>query len=150
MNRREFIAGTGTIAAILATSTSAIGAHGSEHATSAASSGLASLVTATFECLKSGEDCLRHCTESLATGDQSMAACNRSVHNMLAVCTAMSKVASYHSAPRQHIRKLAEVCAQVCLECSAVCKPHAGHHVTCKRCMESCNACAEACQQVAA
>ncbi len=150
MNRREFIAGTGTLAAMVATATSTVTAHGSDNTAAPAASHLAELATATFDCLKTGEDCLRHCTESLAVGDQSMAACNRTVHDMLAVCEAMSKVATYHTAQAQHTRKLAEVCADICLDCSAACKPHAHHHVTCKRCMESCDACAKACQQVAA
>ena len=34
--------------------------------------------------------------------------------------------------------------------CEAACKPHAGHHDICRRCMEACRACASACEKVSA
>ncbi len=113
-----------------------------------ATGGLKAVVDSTFHCLKTGEDCLRHCAESLAAGNKLMGDCNKAVLNMLALCGALAKVASYGTAAADRIQRLAAVCGDICRDCAAMCKPHAGHHEACKQCMESCEACAKACDAV--
>jgi hypothetical protein len=66
---------------------------------------------------------------------------------MLATCEATLKLAAQDS---KHLRAMAALCAQACRDCEAACRVHAEHHVTCKRCMESCGRCAQACDAAGA
>lgn len=156
MERREFVAGIAATAVGLVAS-SAARADAPGHAghkmappSPPISKELRAIIDATSSCEKTGQVCLAHCTELLATGDTTMADCQRGVMNMLAVCDATFKAASYHSADPKNLKALARVCAEFCRTCAKACEPHAGHHEECKACMESCNACAKACDAYAA
>jgi len=146
MDRRTFFTAAG--ATVAALSTGAAVAHpGHDHP--APSPLLATIVNTANHCAHTGEACIAHCMALLASGDTSMADCNRSVHNMTAVCRAMAAVASYATAPVAEIKALAAACAQFCRNCAAACEKHSGHHEVCKQCMESCLACAKACEAFA-
>ena len=95
------------------------------------------------ECLRDGEICLAECLRLLGKGDTSMADCSKNVHQMLAVCGAVPTLVAADS-PR--LRALLEVCASVCEDCEAACKPHVGHHPECAACATSCRRCAAACR----
>jgi Cys-rich four helix bundle protein (predicted Tat secretion target) len=104
------------------------------------------------ECVRAGEACVAHCARELANGNAQMGKCNLSVHDMLAVCSAMLSLASAESALA---RRLAPVCADACKACSQACFEHQEHwahgmHLACKACYESCLACEQACRALAA
>ncbi|MGB9340068.1 MAG: Csp1 family four helix bundle copper storage protein [Polyangiales bacterium] len=103
----------------------------------------AEVMVATSECLRDGEVCLAQCLRLLGKGDTSMADCSKGVQQMLAVCGAVPALAAA-DAPR--LRALLEVCAAVCEDCEAACRPHVGHHPECAACAASCLRCAAACR----
>ena len=105
------------------------------------------VIDATFQCLKDGEACLNHCIVLLKDGDTSMAACTETVTEMLAMCGAMSKMASYDS---KYAAKLATICIQTCKDCEKQCAKHEKIHAACAACAKSCRACIKACKKIAA
>jgi len=107
---------------------------------------LTAVAAATAECQKAGRACLAACTEHLAAGMPSMAACQRAVMNMLAVSGAMADVAGFNNADAKLIKSLAASCAAFCRACEKACESHAAHHAECKACMEACRVCATACE----
>jgi hypothetical protein len=66
---------------------------------------------------------------------------------MLAMCRTLVTAAAQNT-PR--LKEIARASGQVCRDCEAACKPHAGHHDICRRCMEACRACASVCEKVSA
>ena len=107
----------------------------------------ASLVDTSLDCIKSGQACLDHCIDLFKKGDTSVANCADKVTEMLAMCNALSQMASYQS---KHLGKLAKVCAEVCKDCKKACEEHADKHKACKDCAESCEKCIKACEKIAA
>ncbi len=105
-----------------------------------------SLIDAASSCEKEGEICLEHCVARLAANDTTLAECARSVRDMLVACRAVSSFAIQRS---PHLKEMATVCAKICRECEAACLKHASHHEECRRCGESCKACAAECDKVA-
>ncbi|MFW2389464.1 MAG: four-helix bundle copper-binding protein [Polyangiales bacterium] len=103
----------------------------------------AEVMTAISECLRDGEICLAQCLRLLGDGNTSMADCSKGVHQMLAVCGAVPPLAAANSS---RLRALLEVCAAVCEDCEAACKPHVKHHPECAACAASCRRCANACR----
>ena len=95
----------------------------------------ASFAAATADCVEKGDACLQHCIASLSTGDTMMAECAGAVNQMLAVCRGMGTLALSNS---KHLKAAAQLCMDVCSDCAAACKPHMGHHDTCKACYEAC------------
>jgi len=118
--------------------------HAHEH--HQASSALTRMVETANHCAQTGEICIAHCMVLLGEGHAEMADCNKSAHNMAAVCRSLASVASFGSAPAADIKALATACAQFCRTCAAACKKHASEHEVCKACMDSCNDCADACE----
>ena len=146
MDRREILAGAGILGAVMMSGLPALADDGAK---SISKEKLQKITDTTFDCLKKGEACYGHCLEMLKKGDTSMKECHSTLSNMMAACTAMSKISSYDSAKPDAIRKLAAVCASLCRDCSDSCKVHAEHHAVCKTCMEACNKCASACDDIA-
>ena len=146
MNRRQFVLAAGTGAVVASSRPAQESA--SRELEDISPIELEKLAATAHACLASGEDCLRHCGELLAEGDKSLGQCNKAVLNMLALCTAVSRVASYRTAEAARIRALAAVCGDICRDCSAACKPHVAHHAPCRECFEHCEACAEACDTI--
>jgi Cys-rich four helix bundle protein (predicted Tat secretion target) len=107
----------------------------------------AGLITASADCLKTGEACLAHCLYLLGNGDKEMAACAQSVNELLASCTALMKLAGQDS---RYVPAFAKVAAEVCANCEKECRKHAEHHAECKACADSCAACVKECKKVAA
>ena len=104
------------------------------------------------DCVRAGEACVAHCAKELANGNTQMGKCNLSVHDMLAVCSAMLALSSAES---PLTKRLASVCADACKACSQACFEHQEHwahgmHLACKACAESCVACEQACSALAA
>jgi Cys-rich four helix bundle protein (predicted Tat secretion target) len=105
------------------------------------------LTDATSHCISRGEICLDHCHDNLEAGEKAMAACARSVNEMLAVCTALLRV-STQNAPS--LKQMAAVAAEVCKRCEDECNKHAKKHAERKDCAEICVACGKECKKIAA
>lgn len=103
-------------------------------AETAAAGDFASIVA---ECSRVGQICMQHCLSLLASGDTSMAACAKTVHEMLAVCSGTEVLALAGSS---HLAQAAALCKAVCESCEAACKVHAGHHRECGDCASACRA----------
>ncbi|CAH2602996.1 Four-helix bundle copper-binding protein [Rhodovastum atsumiense] len=104
------------------------------------------IIASAADCVRTGELCLTHCLEVLATGDTSLAGCARSVDQLVAVCAALQKLAASAS---PHLPALARVAIPICEDCERECRRHAEHHATCRDCAEACQACAEECRKLA-
>jgi Cys-rich four helix bundle protein (predicted Tat secretion target) len=106
----------------------------------------AALITTASDCLQTGEACLAHCLVLLGKGDKEMAACAQSVNELLAICTALMKVASQDS---RFVPALAKVAGDVCSNCEKECRKHEKKHAECKACADSCAACLKECKKLA-
>ena len=148
MERREMLK-TVLAAAVGAISTAALAANhdGHNHGAPGAASRNAGLISASADCLKTGEACLAHCLYLLGNGDTSVAACAQSVNELLATCTALMKLAGQDS---KFVPALAKVAAEICTSCEKECRKHADHHPECKACAESCAACVKECKKATA
>jgi len=107
----------------------------------------ADLISATTDCIQKGQVCLNHCLYLLGQGDKEMAACAKSVSQMLALCSSLQSLANQQS---KLLPKLAAVTMDACKQCQDECKKHAKKHESCKACGESCDACAKECKKIAA
>jgi Cys-rich four helix bundle protein (predicted Tat secretion target) len=87
------------------------------------------------KCTERGEECLAHCLDMFGGGDTSLAACARSVHEMMAVCSAYGRLAQMDS---KHLRSLGTACAEICEACEKECRKHAKEHETCRSCADAC------------
>jgi Cys-rich four helix bundle protein (predicted Tat secretion target) len=105
------------------------------------------LVDAALDCVKKSQACNAHCIELVKSGDTSIADCMKSVSETLAACTALSQLASSHSA---HLPAFAKVCISICSDCEKECRKHEDKHAECKACADSCRNCIDACKKVAA
>lgn len=101
------------------------------------------VIDTALDCLKNGQACLDHCIELFKMGDNSVANCADKVTEMLAMCTALSQMASYNS---MHLAKFAKVCAAVRKDCKKACDKHKA----CKDCSDSCKKCIKECEKIAA
>jgi Cys-rich four helix bundle protein (predicted Tat secretion target) len=144
MNRRDMLALVGVMAA---STVSAVAAE--DHAGHARATGTSKaevntkLIDTASDCIKTGQVCLAHCFESFAAGDTSLAACARSVDQMMSVCGTLEKFAATGSS---QLPGLTKVALAICEECEKECRKHADHHATCKACADACKACADACR----
>ncbi|MET0390837.1 MAG: Csp1 family four helix bundle copper storage protein [Polyangiales bacterium] len=159
--RRDVLAGVASLGALLSAAAASAqpkttepakadhAGHAHAHEAPAAaplSPQLAAIIESTAACQRDGRYCLARCTDHLAAGAPAMAACQRTVMNMLAVTAAMAEVAGYRNANAKHIKALTTACAQFCRACAAACEAHKDHHEECKACFESCLTCAKACE----
>jgi len=103
------------------------------------------LIQTTGDCIQKGQLCIDHCLMLLADGDKEMAACARSVHQMLALCTALQQLASYQS---KQVKAVALIAMDMCKECEDECRKHEKKHAVCHDCAEACAACSKACKNV--
>jgi Cys-rich four helix bundle protein (predicted Tat secretion target) len=101
------------------------------------------LIDTASDCVKTGQACIAHCLQSFAAGDTSLAACAKSVDQMLSVCATLEKLASVGS---PNLPAMAKVALAVCEDCEKECRKHADKHDTCKACADACKACADACR----
>ncbi|MDP3683439.1 MAG: four-helix bundle copper-binding protein, partial [Ignavibacteria bacterium] len=92
MNRRELLLSSVALAgaAIIGKAQAAEG-HEHHHHGAAVNTGL---ISASSDCVQKGQVCLNHCLDLLGQGDKEMAACAKSVNQMLAICGALQQLAS--------------------------------------------------------
>lgn len=134
LSRRNLLVGAGALATVAAAG-SASAATGHEHAKHAPQR--PALLEALEDCNATGLRCISHCLVAFGEGDTTLAACAGSVHEMMAVCSAMATLTASNSS---HSAALAKVCAQICEACAAECRKHAEMHRECRDCMEACEA----------
>jgi Cys-rich four helix bundle protein (predicted Tat secretion target) len=144
MDRREFIATAGTVAAVA--STSQAFAQMAAEESDMHPPKYKALEKATIECVATGNDCLRHCLGMYKMKDTSMAACADTAFQLVAACGALNALAAVNS---EHTGHLAKVVEMVCNDCKKECDKFP--KVTeCKTCGDACKTCAEECRKVAA
>ncbi len=153
MNRREALKTTGALA-LSAFVTEAMAAehdHSQMHDHAAMNhegmkNPYTKLIQTTGDCIQKGQLCIDHCLMLLADGETEMAACARSVHQMLAICGALQQLASYQS---KQVKPLAKIAMEMCKACEDECRKHEKKHAACHDCAESCAACYKECKALA-
>ena len=101
------------------------------------------LVAEARACARTGEACLRVCLEVLEMGDTSMAACAKSVRELIFACDALAGMAVHDS---RHLAEYAALTSKVCADCREQCLKHK-EHSQCLDCANSCEACIEVCER---
>jgi Cys-rich four helix bundle protein (predicted Tat secretion target) len=102
-----------------------------------------SLVATTTDCLVKGQICVDHCLDLLGQGEKDMAACAKSVSQMLALCGALQSLAIQQSS---YVPALSKIVFDVCQACEKECRKHEKKHSQCKDCADACAACAKDCK----
>lgn len=148
MNRREVLLGSVALAgaAFMGRAQAAEMKMNHNHHDMTAMSANAGLVATAADCIQKGQVCLNHCLFLLGQGDKEMAACAKSVNQMLSLCGALQQLANQEST---YLPKLATLAMDACKKCEDECKKHAKKHEACKACGESCVACAKECKKIA-
>lgn len=141
MNRREILSAAGTFAAAAFVAPAMAEEH-MHHDHAAMMAPNAKLIATALDCVRTGDACQAHCFDALVAGDLSLAACAKTVDEVIAVCGTLAKLASHNS---PNLAAYAKAAALVCKTCEAECRKHADKHATCKACAEACVACAEEC-----
>lgn len=163
MERREMLGGVAVLAAASLVSAGAAAqssksapagkdaakspAAGGHHEHHGASAKTELLVDAVSDCINKGEACIAHCLILLGEGDKAMAACARSVSEMIAVCEGLRKLAAQGS---KRAAEVARIAMNVCLDCEKECRKHENKHAECRACAKSCADCARECKSFAA
>jgi Cys-rich four helix bundle protein (predicted Tat secretion target) len=142
MDRREFIAVAGTVAAA-ASASQAFAQMGEEPMHPPKYKALEDVAG---HCAGTGKDCLRHCLGMYAMKDTSMSGCAETAYQLVAACSALQTLAAVNS---EHTGHFAKVVAMVCRDCQKECEKFP-NVAECKACGESCKACAAECDKVAA
>jgi len=142
MDRREFIAVAGTVAAA-ASASQAFAQMGEEpmHPPK-----YKALEEAASHCVATGNDCLRHCLGMYAMKDTSMAGCADAAYQLVVACGALQALAAVNS---PHVAAVSKGVEQICKDCQAECEKFP-KVAECKSCGESCKACAAECAKAAA
>jgi Cys-rich four helix bundle protein (predicted Tat secretion target) len=112
--------------------------HDHHHQHGHASNKFGPLAAAAADCVVKGDACLDHCLSLLADGDKPMAACAKSVNQMLAVCGAVQKLGA-QNAP--FTGKMVKLALEVWAECEKECRKHEKKHAECKACADACAEC---------
>jgi Cys-rich four helix bundle protein (predicted Tat secretion target) len=144
MERREMLGAIGALA-VAGVATGAFAADHSHH--HPGGSKYQALAAAAGDCVTKGDACLAHCLVLLGDGDKTLAACAKSVNQMLSLCGALQKLAAQNS---KHTAALARVALNACTECEKECKKHENKHAECKACRESCTECIKQCKAATA
>ncbi len=145
MERREFIAAVGAVAAALSDSSDfADEAGGAVHHMHPPK--YKGLSDAAAKCVLDGNSCLRHCFGMLSMNDSSMAECTKASFDVIAACGALETLASVNST---YTPALAKVVADACLACKKECDKFP-QYSECVDMGASCKACAEECKKIAA
>ena len=144
MDRREFIAAAGTVAAVASTS-QAFAQMGAEEPMMHPPQ-YKTLEDACAHCVATGNDCMRHCLGMYKMKDTSMAGCADAAYQVVAACGALQALAAVNS---PHVGAVAKGVEQICKACQKECEkwPKVAE---CKACGDLCKACAEECAKAAA
>lgn len=108
---------------------------------------------AAWDCVAAAHACVQHCQEEFLAGNvKDFANCSVAAHQMIPVCENTAILASYKA---KSLADFLDGCIKACETCRVACKEHEAHfahgmHQECKRCMETCLACRDACQALKA
>jgi|SRR5579862_22800 len=141
MDRREAMMGAGLLALAGLAATKTAAADESPHVHHA--SHHKALADAAGTCVATGQTCLDHCLDLMASGHKELAACAKSVTQLVSLCGALQSLANQDS---KYLVKLAGVTMVACQDCEDECQKHADQHEACKRCGEACAACYKECK----
>jgi len=141
MDRREFIAAAGTVAAMASASHAFAQAEAEMHPGK-----YGSLEKTSIECVATGNDCLRHCLGMYKMKDASMGDCADAAYQLVAGCGALAALAAVNSAHTGHFAKVVEM---LCNDCKKECDKYPNVGV-CKTCGDGCKACADECRKYGA
>ena len=142
MDRREMLGSVGALA-LAALAVDAVAADHDHHNHGGKYQGL---IGTSGDCVRTGEACLSHCLDLLGKGDKEMAACAKSVNDLLAVCGALQRLATTES---PLLPKYARLAGEFCEGCEKECRKHEKKHSQCKDCAEACAACLKECRKIA-
>ncbi|HFE45648.1 MAG TPA: hypothetical protein ENJ18_09165 [Nannocystis exedens] len=95
------------------------------------------LLRAVQSCIESGQLCQARCLVRLGEGEKAMAACTRTVTEMIALSQALAGIAA-GSPPS--LRALAGISRDVCQRCQRACLVYAEEEPSCRECAASCGA----------
>jgi Cys-rich four helix bundle protein (predicted Tat secretion target) len=143
MNRRELMATAGSIA-LVTLAGAAAAEHDHHHMHGQQNQ---ALVESASDCIVKGQICISHCLDLLAEGDKDMAACAKSVNQMLALCNALVSLGTQQS---KYLPAVSKVALEACEACEKECRKHEKKHEQCKACADSCAACIKQCKALAA
>jgi|HubBroStandDraft_1064217.scaffolds.fasta_scaffold67594_4 Cys-rich four helix bundle protein (predicted Tat secretion target) len=148
MNRRELVEAFAAAGLIVTTGARAADPPTTEHEhhDHSAMGKYGDLVLATSRCVNSGETCIAHCLTLLGEGEKELAACAKTVQDVVASCTALRQLAAANS---PHVAKLAGVVGDICSDCETECRKHEKKHSVCHECAEACAQCVRQCQNAA-
>ena len=135
MNRRNLMTQTGAVA-LAALSTVAMAAedpHAHHHHVS--DNAYQGLISATADCGAKGQACVSHCLDLLGQGEKEMAACAKSVSQMLALCGALESLAIQQSG---YVPGLIKTALDSFQACEKECRKHEKKHTQCKDCADAC------------
>ena len=138
-SRRKLLKGLVATSAALAAAPTLAGAEHSHHHHMGTALNQ-SLIKIANECAQHGDECIAHCIELFKSGDTSLAKCADTVNEMIVMCRALAKMATYQST---ELVAVAKVCKSVCQICADECGKHAKTHQNCKACADSCLECIE-------
>ncbi len=143
MDRREFIAAAGTVAAVASTSQAFAQMAAEEQMMHPPQ--YKALEEAAAHCVATGNDCMRHCLGMYKMKDTSMSDCADTAFQLVAACGALQALASVNS---EHTGHLAKAVAMVCRDCQKACESYP-KVAECRACGDSCKACAAECDKAA-
>ncbi len=107
-------------------------------------------------CIESCLDCAQTCTAcaDACLGESSIATLSQCIRLNLdcaEFCATVARVGSRRTTGNaETLRRLVELCADVCRQCAEECQSHGGHHRHCAICAETCRSCEKACRTAAA
>jgi Cys-rich four helix bundle protein (predicted Tat secretion target) len=143
MQRREFVASLGSVAAFAAASRAHAEIAGAGTSEEMHPPKFKALEQTSIECVATGNDCLRHCFGMFAMKDVSMGECANAAFQLVAACNALAALASVNS---PHTQALARTVAQVCDDCKTQCDKFSQIR-ECVACSDACKKCADECRK---
>jgi Cys-rich four helix bundle protein (predicted Tat secretion target) len=144
MDRREFMTTTAAASAAVLMAAGAASAQGAAHGPSG---DFPPVALSSGHCVATGQACLSHCLMMFAGGDTTLAACAKSVNELIVACGALQALAIDKSS---NLAAFAKAVGAVCEECEKECRKHEAKHEVCKACAEACKTCAAECKKISA
>ncbi|MDH5638619.1 MAG: Csp1 family four helix bundle copper storage protein [Nitrospinota bacterium] len=144
MKRRELLIGAGAMVAAMTVGEAAQAAT-HDHSGHHQGPDYSALIDAAMECQKLAMACEKHCLETFAMGDTTLAKCAQEVNEMINVCDATSRAAAMDAA---YTKQIVTICKQAGETCLAECTKHAKRHDVCRLAAEACQKCITECDKV--
>jgi Cys-rich four helix bundle protein (predicted Tat secretion target) len=146
MNRRDLMTNSAalTLAAVATNAMAQEAAHVHHHSTGGP---YKALIDATSDCNVKGQLCVNHCLDLLAQGEKEMAACAKSVNQMMALCSAVTSLAIQQS---PYLRAVIKTAVDAFQACEKECRKHEKKHAECKDCADACANCVKQCKALPA